>query len=1002
MQNDQLCPVGGRLRAFAHLWPLITSDQFVLQTVTKGYRIEFTGNPPRTKEPRCTPIPRNQARRQDLERGLESMLEKRAIREIPFHADIPGFYSPIFLVAKESGGWRPILNLKAFNKFVKPLSFRMETLRTVMDCLGEAHQQRLKTSEHLRDSSMSETWAVSIDLRDAYFHVPVAPEHTRFLRFAYDGRAYEFLVLPFGLSTAPRVFTRIVRTIEAFLKIQGVDMHQYLDDWLLKNQSRSLVERQRDLTLFWVTKLGFLVNEGKSQLIPTQFPAFLGSTSRPHQYARFPEREEGHQSVATGILAPSTEPSASENLAEALRTSVQSARVSPHGGDTYSSDPTYAPQSVDASLGQPISPDIPRPRIAQRAGVVGIAGQPDGGPAVSQARSDYDDSHGCLDGGLGRSPRRLGDLRSVAAGLGQAPHQLARTAGSMADSAAFSASGTGHCCGCPYGQYHHSGLHQQGGWNSIPHLVLPGTGPVGLVQATRDLPGCQPHIGSQERPGGRPVQGETQPPHGVVPPQDSGSAHIRALADSPCGSLRVREEPQTSSVLLSAPLSDVERNKRSDAELGESVRVRVPADQPHPEGIEETEAAVVSPDPPSSPVLAQPAVVPSADQHADRPSTSDHTQGQPPEELGHGDVLPQTGQNETGCMAAVRKSFVDRGFSQGVAETAARARRESTCRLYDSRLLHYRRWCVERGVGPAEAPVAEVAEFLNGLRTVKHKGKPLAPSTIAGYKSAIAAIHRGFPDGTTVSSNTDLSTLIKGLFVVSARPRTLNETWDLPTVLKYLAGPPFEPIHTAPLRSVAVKTAFLLQLASARRGSWVHSCRIDACHLRWENGGVRLLPSLLLDKNQSVSFTPSEVFLLSLKEFSPDDRVHCPVRALKWYLELTKPLRGDEKALFIRSREPYTKATKSTVAGWVKEAIAGAFSHLPKERRQRMGIRAHDTRGVATTWATMAGVPFEAIMDAAAWSRPQTFAQFYLKDLPATKGRFSRAVLVTAGTASRK
>ena len=67
-----------------------------------------------------------------------------------------------------------------------------------------------------------------------------------------------------------------------------------------------------------------------------------------------------------------------------------------------------------------------------------------------------------------------------------------------------------------------------------------------------------------------------------------------------------------------------------------------------------------------------------------------------------------------------------------------------------------------------------------------------------------------------------------------------------------------------------------------------------------------------------------------------------------------------------------------------------------------MGIRAHDTRVVATTWATMAGVPFEAIMDAAAWSQPQTFAQFYLKDLPATKGRFSKAVLVTAGTASRK
>ena len=80
------------------------------------------------------------------------------------------------------------------------------------------------------------------------------------------------------------------------------------------------------------------------------------------------------------------------------------------------------------------------------------------------------------------------------------------------------------------------------------------------------------------------------------------------LADPPCGSLRIGEESQTSGVLLCAPLSDVGRDKRSDAELGESVRVCVPADQPHSEGIEETEAAVVSPDPPGSPVLAKPAV----------------------------------------------------------------------------------------------------------------------------------------------------------------------------------------------------------------------------------------------------------------------------------------------------------------------------------------------------------------------------------------------------------
>ena len=94
------------------------------------------------------------------------------------------------------------------------------------------------------------------------------------------------------------------------------------------------------------------------------------------------------------------------------------------------------------------------------------------------------------------------------------------------------------------------------------------------------------------------------------------------------------------------------------------------------------------------------------------------------------------------------------------------------------------------------------------------------------------------------------------------------------------------------------------------------------------------------------------------------------------------------------------KATKSTVAGcMVKEAIFGALSHLTSEQ---MVNRAHNTRGVATTWATTVGVPFEAFVDAAAWSCPQTFAQFYLKDLPAMKERFSRAVIVAAGTAARR
>ena len=752
------------------------------------------------------------------------------------------------------------------------------------------------------------------------------------------------------------------------------------------------------LDAFLGGQTGIPRERGKISTRPHSDSGLPGFDPGPPEYARVPERKENPQGYPPGGLFAGENCPAGKDLAEVSRTLVQPPRVGPHGGSPHTADPTDAPRPVGAGLRQPLRAHLSERGNPRRVRMVGVAGQPSGGSTLPASRSDYVDCDGCLKGGLGRPPWRLGGLRALVKSLGQATHQLARALSGLANPEAFPTSVAGHCCGCHFRQYHHGCLYQQGGRDSVPVSVPLGTGRLGMVQATRDLSCGQPPVGRQERPRGRPVPRDPPSSDGVDPPQRGDQCDISALAHTACGPVRVGEEPQVASVLLNSAVPVIERGERPDAELGLPLRVRVPTDSPHTESAAEAEASADSPDPPGSPVLAQPAVVSPDDVDVDGSSEGDLSEGRPPEERGHRDEVPQTGGDEVDCMASVRKSFVDRGFSANVADTAARARRESTRRVYGSRLKHYQRWCVDRGVDPVKAPLTEVAEFLENLRTVRHKGNPLAPSTFAGYRSAI---HQGFSDGSTVSSNTDLSTLLKGIFVVTAKPRTLKETWDLPTVLRYLAGPPFEPLATAPLKSVAVKTAFLIQLASARRVSWVHSCRIDPSHLRWENGGVRLLPSLLLDKNQSSSFTPSSVFLLSLKEHSPDDKVHCPLRALKWYLKLTEPLRGAEKALFIISKEPYKKASKGTVAGWVKEAISGAYSHLSREQREQMGIRAHDTRGVATTWAATMGVPFEEIMDAAAWSRPQTFARFYLKDLPAMRGRFSRAVMVAAGTAAR-
>ena len=98
-------------------------------------------------------------------------------------------------------------------------------------------------------------------------------------------------------------------------------------------------------------------------------------------------------------------------------------------------------------------------------------------------------------------------------------------------------------------------------------------------------PGSQPLFREQEHPGGRSVQGEAPPLHRMVHAQGDGGANIRTLADPSCVSVCVQEEP---SVLLSRPVSDVQRVECFDTEMGTPIRVRVPTIQPHTKGIEET------------------------------------------------------------------------------------------------------------------------------------------------------------------------------------------------------------------------------------------------------------------------------------------------------------------------------------------------------------------------------------------------------------------------------
>ena len=115
-----------------------------------------------------------------------------------------------------------------------------------------------------------------LDLQDAYLTVPVFHPHRRFLRFQWRTQTYQFRCLPFGLATAPRVITQLMRPVVTCLRHQGIRLVQYLDDTLLVAESQEVLRAHLRKAANLLEELGFLLKKKKCVWTPTQRIEFLG------------------------------------------------------------------------------------------------------------------------------------------------------------------------------------------------------------------------------------------------------------------------------------------------------------------------------------------------------------------------------------------------------------------------------------------------------------------------------------------------------------------------------------------------------------------------------------------------------------------------------------------------------------------------------------------------------------------------------------------------------
>nr|XP_061814201.1 uncharacterized protein LOC133604909 [Nerophis lumbriciformis] len=907
--------VGPAVGFFSHqllrYWAARVSDPWVISTLTHGYVLQFRRRPPVSRRVRVTTVS-DPARALALSRELSSLLAMGAIEPVDPRACPRGFYSTYFLVPKKTGGFRPVLDLRGLNRYLKVLPFRMLTVADVLRVVARGE------------------WFTSVDLKDAYFHVPVAPRHRRFLRFAYRGRHWQFRVLPFGLSLSPRVFSRVVRAGLAPLQSVGMKILPYLDDWLLCAPSRAQAYGDTAVLLAHVDRLGIRVNLGKSCLVPSQQATFLGvSLDSVTMLARPSSRRvEAALRLLSHFPVGQVRPYLTFLRLLGVLTSLTA--VVPLG--------LLFLRPLQRWLnGFRLDARRHRRRLLRVSGRCAVALAP------------WRNGVFLLEGvPLGVAPVRREVVTTDASRLGWGAvwqRRAARGSWSLRDHAV-----------------HINVLELRAVHLALRHFYPFLRGRHVLVRS--DNAAAVYHINHQ---------GGTR------------SAHLLEASRR----LLVWAAPRLAS--LRAAYLPGQLNRLADS----LSRRRLPPGEwrLHPEVVR----AIWG-------VFGQAEV----DLFASRESAHCplwFSLGERSSPLGQ-DALAHPWPRvllyafpplpliwltlrrvslEGHSLLLVAPFWPARLWfpllrSLCVGEPWCLPERRDLLSQLGGQLWHPDPRRLRLHVWPLRGPT----RCLTPARSLLDIGR--SPSTLKVYVAAISA-HHAKVSGGSVGNHGLVATFLKGALRLHPRRCPRAPVWDLQLVLDSLCRPPFEPMDAAGPQWVARKAAFLLAVASAKRVGELHALSVSPSCMFWhpEGSGVTLWPNVAFMPKVLAGSRCNRPLRLARYRPPPGEggsrqELLCPVRALRLYVDSTASFRRSSQ-LFVcyGARGRGSALSKQRLSHWVVDTIS--YSYQMACRPLPSGVRCHSTRGVATSWAALKGVPLEDICAAASWSAPGTFFRFYCLDV---------------------
>ena len=364
-----------------------------------------------------------------------------------------------------------------------------------------------------------------------------------------------------------------------------------------------------------------------------------------------------------------------------------------------------------------------------------------GNPLRVQCPVFHYSDHRCLPAGMGWPlPGQCGLWRLAPCGH-TLPHQCAGVLSCPSVTPFLSTPAPPAHSSHSYRQCDCSGVHKQAGGHALHQTECPSGSSVEVVQTGGNFSHSVLHPGPGQSHSRLPIPGSSSA-LGVDPPPDGHGPDNTDSRTTASGPIRVGTQCPPPQVLLQGSRPSSLEDRRVLLPVEGVPGLCLPADLPHSDHTTE-DSGGSSAGGADSTLVAEEELVPRTGRPTSRSPEDPAPALRPNSTADISDAAPSAERVAPDCVALIRRAGTQAGLSDRAAALIASSRRVSTCETYNSRLAGYFHWCESHGVEPRSAPAHHIADF---LITLFDKGRLI--STIKGHRSAIAAIHSGFADGT--------------------------------------------------------------------------------------------------------------------------------------------------------------------------------------------------------------------------------------------------------------